>query len=247
MKNAFNLLLTVSCVLALSCSKDDDPDPPSGDVDLVKTQVIVFVQSGTPDLTVNYYYDDQRRLTRSLFSSGDSITLEYLSSQIIERSYRGSFLDSEVTYFLGTTGLVDSSARSAGQLTTGVRYNGAGYRVELREYDGSNALVSRHVHQYTGGNEVASYSYDGNGNLDYSQTNTYDTGHQNSLSHAAQGQPYLGKSSANVNTQVVRTDHISSQSETYLYEYDYDSGGRIATVRTFIDVTLAATQHFSYY
>jgi len=247
MKNAFNLLLTVSCVLALSCSKDDDPDPPSGDVDLVKTQVIVFVQSGTPDLTVNYYYDDQRRLTRSLFSSGDSITLEYLSSQIIERSYRGSFLDSEVTYFLGTTGLVDSSARSAGQLTTGVRYNGAGYRVELREYDGSNALVSRHVHQYTGGNEVASYSYDGNGNLDYSQTNTYDTGHPNSLGHAAQGQAYLGKSSANVNTQVVRTDHSANQSVTYRYEYDYDSGGRIATVRTFIDLNLSATQHFSYY
>lgn len=234
-------------MVLVACNQDDSSDP-AGRTELVKTQELSFpVGTGIPTITTSYVYDTQDRLRSIKYSSGDSVAMEYAGNTITERKFSSpGLLHTTNYYYLNNFGLVDSSVENNGQLRTKATYDQNKYLVRLTVYDQNDNIESVHNHQISEGNVVYSDTRDAFGVIEISQDNFFDLNKKSSLRNQNIGQPYRGESSVHCGTMVNYQDHVFMSSQTFLYEYTFDTKGRIETVVYKVGDVIS-TSKYTYY
>lgn len=225
--------LILSIVLWSCSEKECCEPPPANSTPLVKSLTLSYDPGlGIPDVSTFYYYDTYSNLKLTKVSLGDSIINEYAGNQIFERRYNlQGLLHTTNIFYLNDRGLVDSTVENNWTKYTRAKYDQDGYLTELKSYDVNRNLLSIQQHQIMGGNVVISQTKDVLGNLIFSQINDFSGSVNNSISNANIGQSFRGRSSRQVATKVIYTDHVLMHSDTFIYEFILNTKGLIETVK----------------
>ena len=212
-----NLLLFLSVLFFLSCSKKDDSTPPTSGMPLIKSITI--------DSTVlrRYWYDSQGRMTCSSTNQSDSIVYVYGNNCLEKRMYNDGILMQTEHGILENGNLVSMN---------GIKPDSSSYWSIYYTYD-ENGFLIREIHMDNDTTETWRVEYqvvDGNViSLNRSNyipvvfTFEYYPGTTNSIGFLEQEQ-FMGKYSKNLRKKtIIKFSSGTSGEEDYAYEY-YENG-----------------------
>ena len=212
-----NLLLILSILSFLSCSKNDDSTP--------TTSVMPLIKTITADSTVlqSYWYDNQGRITCSSTNQSDSTVYVYGNKSLERRLYHEKILMQTENGILENGNLVSIH---------GIKPDSSSFWNIYYTYD-ENGFLIREIHMDNDTTETWRVEYevlDGNV-ISMNRSNyipviftfEYYPGTANSLGFLEQG-PFMGKYSKNlVKKTMITFSSGTSGEEDYVYDY-YENG-----------------------
>jgi antitoxin component YwqK of YwqJK toxin-antitoxin module len=212
-----NLLLILSVLLFLSCTKNDECTPPTSGMPLIKT---ITVDS---NVIRNYWYDSQGRITCSRTNQSDSTVYGYGNKSLEKRLYHDGILMQTEHGILENGNLVS---------TNGIKPDSSSFWSIYYTYD-ENGFLIREIHMDNDTIETWRVEYqvmDGNV-ISMRRSNyipvvfTFENypGTTNSIGFLEKD-PFMGKYSKNLKKKTMITfSSGTSGEEDYSYEY-YENG-----------------------
>src|ERR1043165_328155 len=235
-KNISILLAAIILLSTGSCKKEEPTDntnitPPVIANAKVKLIVHQFVSTSRTD---TFTYDGDGRIISRNVSDGTRDSYTYPAGQVVQEYYNSSgVLQTTRTYFLNANNRADSMVvQGSNTNRASYKYDAAGYLISSKNYNSSNTLNFIYSSIWENGNLKEQYTTTPTNEI-YSHTvNNYDVDHKNSAGGKNTGLEFLGKSSANPQTE----QYYQSMPSTlyiYRYEYTFDSEGSIATFTSY--------------
>jgi antitoxin component YwqK of YwqJK toxin-antitoxin module len=212
-----NLLLLLSVLFFLSCSKKDDSKPPTSGMPLIKSITI--------DSTVlrSYWYDSQGRITCLSTNQLDSTVYFYSNNSLEKRMYNDGILMQTEHGILENGNLISMNGikpDSSSYWSIYYTYDENGFLIREIHMDNDTAESWRVEYQIADGNVI---SMNRSTYFPVVFTFEYYPGTTNSLGFLEQG-PYMGKYSKNlIKKTMITYSSGTSGEENYAYEY-YENG-----------------------